>query len=285
MNDKWDPTDYHRHSYPQHALASGLLKRLPLTGDERILDIGCGDGRVSAELARRVPRGSVLGIDASHNMIEFARTMFPESAYPNLSFVYGDATRLSFCQEFDLVVAFASLHWVGDLGATLQGIRRSLKPGGRFAAQLVATRSASATVKSPLYLARKEVMNRPAWKTYFEGFAPRRTYTADEYNTLLQVAGFTLRRFGFVCEEVVHPSTEALKGYARSTWHRYTDRIPVQERDAFLDEVVQRCVELSSPDSQGKIRLRMHVLEFEATVPNTSARLTAVPEHVDSVFE
>ena len=65
MTEKWNPVDYHRHSYPQYAFALGLLERLRLNGDERILDVGCGDGKVTAALAARVPRGSVLGIDAS----------------------------------------------------------------------------------------------------------------------------------------------------------------------------------------------------------------------------
>jgi trans-aconitate 2-methyltransferase len=269
MTDKWDAADYYEHSYPQFVLASGLLERLRLNGDERVLDIGCGDGKMTAKLAARVPDGSVLGIDASPNMIRFARTMFSEPAHPNLSFRFGDAARLTFRHEFDVVVAFASLHWIGDLAAALQGIKRSLAPGGRFAAQLVAKRHAAAAIKSPLYLARKEVIERPAWSLYFGGFEQRRAYSADECKTLLNDAGFALRRFGFITEQVVHPSAASLKGYARSTWHRYTDRIPAQERDAFLGEVVQRCIELSPLDSSGQIRVHVHMLEFEATVPRT----------------
>jgi trans-aconitate methyltransferase len=138
MTETWDPADYYEHSYPQYALALGLLERLRLNGDERILDVGCGDGKVTAELATRVPNGSVLGIDVSPDMIEFARMMFPPSAHPNLSFRYGDAAKLTFRNEFDVVVAFASLHWVKDLPITLRSIKQSLTPGGRFAAQIVA---------------------------------------------------------------------------------------------------------------------------------------------------
>ena len=134
MTETWDPADYYEHSYPQYALALGLLERLRLTGNERILDVGCGDGKVTAELATRVPRGSVLGIDASTDMIGFARMMFPQSAHPNLSFRYGDAAKLTFRNEFDVVVAFASLHWVKDLPIAVRGIKQSLTPGGRFAA-------------------------------------------------------------------------------------------------------------------------------------------------------
>lgn len=252
MTETWDPADYYEHSYPQYALALGLLERLRLTGNERILDVGCGDGKVTAELATRVPHGSVLGIDASTDMIGFARMMFPQSAHPNLSFRYGDAAKLTFRNEFDVVVAFASLHWVKDLPIAVRGIKQSLTPGGRFAAQIVAKRHATAPIRSPLHLARKEVMDRPMWSTYFDGFEQHRAYTADECEQLLTDAGFVLRRFNFVNEEVMHRDADALKGYARSTWHRYTDQIPAQRRDAFLNEVVQRCIELSPADRSGR---------------------------------
>ena len=212
MTETWDPADYYEHSYPQYALALGLLERLRLTGNERILDVGCGDGKVTAELATRVPRGSVLGIDASTDMIGFARMMFPQSAHPNLSFRYGDAAKLTFRNEFDVVVAFASLHWVKDLPIAVRGIKQSLTPGGRFAAQIVAKRHATAPIRSPLHLARKEVMDRPTWRTYFDGFEQHRAYTADECEQLLTDAGFVLRRFKFVNEEVMHRDADALKG-------------------------------------------------------------------------
>ena len=270
MTDRWNPVDYHEHSYPQYAFALGLLDRLWLNGDERILDVGCGDGRVTAELATRVPHGSVLGIDASPDMIAFARTMYPASAHPNLSFRDGDAAKLTFRHEFDVVVAFASLHWVKDVPAALRGIKQSLALGGRFAAQLVAKRHATAEIKSPLHRARKEVMDRPAWRTYFEGFEQRRAYSVAECERLIRDAGFVLQRCEFVTEEVMHRDADALKGYARSTWHRYTDRIPAQKRDTLLNEVVRRCIELSPADRSGRIHVRASMLEVEATVAGTS---------------
>jgi hypothetical protein len=78
-----------------------------------------------------------------------------------------------------------------------------------------------------------------------------------------------LRRCEFVTEEVTHQDADALKGYARSTWHRYTDRIPAQKRVALLNEVVQRCLEMSPADRSGRIRVRASMLEVEASVAGT----------------
>ncbi len=269
MTDKWNPIDYHEHSYPQYAFALGLLERLQLNGDERALDVGCGDGKVAAALAERVPRGSVLGVDASPDMIAFARSTFPPLAYPNLAFRYGDAAELSFRHEFDLVVAFASLHWIKDLPAALHRINQSLVPGGRFAAQLVAKRRATTEITSPLHRARREVMNRPRWRPYFEGFEHRPAYTDDECERLLKDAGFVLHRCEFVTKEITHQDADALKGYARSTWHRYTDRIPTHKRDALLNEVIQRCLELSPADRDGRVCMRASMLEIDATAVDT----------------
>jgi trans-aconitate 2-methyltransferase len=268
LTDTWDPEDYHKHSYPQYTFALGLIGRLGLGGDERILDIGCGDGKITAQLAARVSNGFVLGIDNSGEMILFAKNMFPRSAHPNLSFRYGDAVNLPFSQEFDVIVAFASLHWTADLATVLQGIKSSLAPGGRFAAQLMAKRfTTQERSGSPLHQARREVMARPAWRPYFRGFKKQGlVYSADEYEKLLRDAGFTPYRVEFVTEDVAHPGIEALEGCARATWHRYTNRIPVEHRDAFLGEVVQRFIEQYPPDRSGQIHVHMKILEVEATV-------------------
>ncbi len=250
-----EPSRLSQHSYPQYAFALGLLERLRLNGDERILDVGCGDGKVTAALAARVPRGSVLGIDASPDMIAFARTMFPESAHPNLSFRYGDAAKLTFRHEFDIVVAFASLHWVKDLPTALRGIKQSLAP----VADLLPSSWQNDT---PRQRSGRRCTERE-----------KRSWTARRGERILRdssSAGLTvptsansssetpllLRRCEFVTEEVTHQNADALKGYARSTWHRYTGRIPVQKRDALLNGVVQRCIELSPADRSGRIHVR-----------------------------
>jgi trans-aconitate 2-methyltransferase len=101
---------------------------LELNGTERVLDIGCGDGRITVEIARRLESGSVLGIDPSTHMIDFAKAHFAD---PNLAFAVGDAAALPYRGEFDLAVSFNALHWVRDQNAALRGIRAALKPTGR----------------------------------------------------------------------------------------------------------------------------------------------------------
>jgi trans-aconitate 2-methyltransferase len=105
---KWDAGDYSRNSSSQQEWARELIGKLQLRGNERVLDIGCGDGKVSAEIAAWVPQGSVVGLDISREMIDYARQNFPSDTHSNLEFVLGDASNLNYVQEFDVVFSNAA---------------------------------------------------------------------------------------------------------------------------------------------------------------------------------
>jgi trans-aconitate 2-methyltransferase len=128
---EWDATGYSEVSSLQRWLADQHLAMLELDGTERVLDIGCGDGRITAEIARRLESGSVLGIDPSTHMIDFAKA-HSEPAYPNLAFALGDATALPYRGEFDVVVSFNALHWSSTSARRCAAsARRSSRPAGR----------------------------------------------------------------------------------------------------------------------------------------------------------
>ena len=121
----WNAADYAANSAVQQTWARELIARLNLRGDEHVLDVGCGDGKVTAEIARAVPRGSVSGVDASAEMIAFARKTFPPAKIPNLKFQICDARKIRFrATQFDLVFSNAALHWVDDHGRFCAARRR-----------------------------------------------------------------------------------------------------------------------------------------------------------------
>lgn len=94
-----------------------------------MIDIGCGDGSVTAAIASRLPHGAVAGIDRSREMIRFARKQYPSSIYPNLSFVCMDAQNLTFTEEFDVAFSNAAIHGITDQWPVLAGIAQVLSPG------------------------------------------------------------------------------------------------------------------------------------------------------------
>ena len=162
---KWDAADYARSSAGQQQWARELIAKLVLTGTERLLDLGCGDGRISAELASIVKAGSILGVDNSPEMIAMARNNYPPIMYPNLSFQLADASALPFRNEFDVIFSNAALHWVKDHKPVLKGIADSLRPGGRILLQMGGRGNAAMAVS-----AMDEVRSRPEWCRRFDGF-------------------------------------------------------------------------------------------------------------------
>src|ERR1700742_1106606 len=135
---EWNATEYAQRSGLQVAMAKEVLALLDLEGSERILDVGSGNGRTTAEIAARVPNGFVVGVDPSHDMVDFASSHFGPAVVPNLRFEVGDARRLPFRGEFDLVVSFNALHWVPQQDEALRCIHAALKPGGTAQLRMVA---------------------------------------------------------------------------------------------------------------------------------------------------
>ena len=132
----WNAQDYAKNSQNQFQWAKELIPKLKLQGNEALLDIGCGDGKITAELARCLPDGWAVGVDSSEKMINLAQNTFPPKDYPNLTFQVMDARKLTFQSEFDMVFSNAALHWIVDQKAVLAGVQRSLKPGGRLLFQM-----------------------------------------------------------------------------------------------------------------------------------------------------
>lgn len=128
MTAAWDPERYQsKHSFVWQ-FGESLLELLKPRAGERILDIGCGTGQLTAEIARCGAR--VVGLDNSPEMLAEARRNFPE-----IIFEQADATRFGFEEPFDAVFSNAALHWVKDKAAVAASIGRALRPGGRFVAE------------------------------------------------------------------------------------------------------------------------------------------------------
>jgi trans-aconitate methyltransferase len=176
----WNAQDYARNSRMQEDFGRKHLGALNLAGSEAVLDIGCGDGRLTAEIARRVPGGRVVGIDSSPDMIAAARETFG-TQHPNLTFKLMSATDLPFRKEFDLVFSTSALHWIKDHSVLLSRIAQSLKPGGRI--YLVFGARGTLSELAPVI---ERLMEGPDWKVSFQNFdAPFGFYGAEEYRPWL----------------------------------------------------------------------------------------------------
>src|SRR5438105_1029593 len=134
MTADWNASVYHQLSAPQQAWGRRVLARLPLGGHERVLDLGCGTGHLSAALAARLPAGRVVAMDVSASMIETAAAWLRDHA-PDASLVRASGIRLPFRSAFDVVFSAATFHWILDHERLFREIRTALRPGGRLEAQ------------------------------------------------------------------------------------------------------------------------------------------------------
>lgn len=233
---EWNANEYARQSSLQQAMASEVLARLDLQGTERVLDIGCGNGKITAEIAARVPRGSVLGVDPSRDMIAFASSHFGSASRPNLRFAEADVRRLSFHDEFDLVVSFNALHWVPEQDAALRSIRSALKSEGRAVLRLV-----PAGQRKSLEDVIEDVRQLPKWSDYFQGFhKPYVHLTPEQYAALAERNGFRVLDLHTEEKGWDFKTREAFLAFCQVTLVEWTRLLPEGERSTFILDVLDR---------------------------------------------
>jgi trans-aconitate methyltransferase len=257
---RWDAAEYARNSAAQQEWARELIGKLGLTGKESVLDLGCGDGKVTAEIAALVPGGRVVGVDSSEDMIRLSRQAFPQSRHPNVRFQQGDARTLDFDREFDVIFSNATLHWVKDHSPVLKGAARSLRQGGRILFQMGGRGNGAEIFDTAAQISAAE-----EWRRYFENFEfPWGFYGPEEYRPWCAEAGLTVRRIELLPRLMLQRGVDGLAGWIRTTWMPYTERVPPGRRDAFVQDAAERYVKAHPADAQGNVGVRMVRLEVDA---------------------
>jgi len=257
----WNAAEYAANSAVQQSWARELIARLPLRGDEHVLDIGCGDGKVTAEIARAVPRGRIWGVDASPEMIAFAQATFPPATTGNLKFHVCDARKIgSLGEKFDLVFSNAALHWVDDHEAILRGAAAVLKPGGRLAISCGGQGNAH-----DVFLALRPELRRQRWRGFFRKLpAPYFFYSPEEYKKWLPKFGFRINAITLAPKDATYAGAAGLATWLRTTWLPYVQRVPESLREEFIAAVTRRYLAKHPPDAQGLVHVRMVRLEIDA---------------------
>ncbi len=217
-------------------MAQEVLALLSLKGSERILDVGCGDGRVTAEIAARVPDGSVVGVDASQDMIAFASRRFDRGTQPNLHFEVADARSLGFQDEFDLAVSFNALHWITDQQLPLRCIHSALHRSGRAQLRLVPDGE-----RKSLETTIEETRLSSRWAQYFPDFVnPYLHMTSEQYQALAADVGFTVLACEVNAKSWDFGTREAFFAFGMVTFVEWTQHLPVSDRPGFVNDVLDR---------------------------------------------
>lgn len=231
MTQPWNPEAYRERAGYVPALGQPLLDLLNPRPWERILDLGCGDGELTARIQEIAP--AVLGIDASEQMVEAARRRGVDA-------VVADGQRLSFDGEFDAVFSNAALHWMKDATAVVSGVRRALAPGGRFVAECGGYGNIARIVA-----AIEQVTKEHPEYARFENpwYFPR----PDEYRRPLEQHGFHVELLEHFDRPT--PLEHGVRGWLEVFARHVTDAVAIPLRERFLDACEARLRdELYDPD-------------------------------------
>lgn len=251
MATDWNASVYHRVSEPQFEWGLSVLSRLILAGDEHVLDVGCGTGRLTAQLAARVPRGRVVATDRSPSMVDRAASLLRPLRVP---VVRADATRLPFSAAFDVVFSTATFHWVLDHDALFSSIRQALRPGGRLHAQcgggpnLARLRSRAGAL-----------MTSSRFSSHFHGWRDSWLFSdPGETAVRLRQEGFEDITTSLEAAPASFAGAEAFQTFVDHVCLRpYLDRLPDTLRKPFSDELVNRAASDNPPFTLDYWRLNL----------------------------
>lgn len=225
---EWDAATYQRISVPHEEWAEAVLERLPLRGEETVLDAGCGTGRVTRMLVERLPEGRVIAVDGSAAMVEKVR----EVLRPQDEALVADLSALELERPVDAIVSSAVFHWINDHDELFRRMRACLKPGGRLAAQCGGAGNIDGFRR-----AGKAVTEREPYAPHFEDFGDLWFYAgAEETEARLRAAGFEQIRCWLEPWQVTPPEPVDFTRTIMLSGH--IDRLPAELHDRFVADVI-----------------------------------------------
>ena len=250
----WDANTYHRVSSPHVEWAQDVLDRLDLRGDETVLDAGCGSGRVTSLLAERLPRGRVIAVDASPQMVARAR----EELGPEADVREADlsALRLDDGEQVDAVFSNAVFHWVPDHDALFAALAAAMRPGAALSAQCGGAGNVAQVHEQALAAGADA-----GFGDRFAGWGgPWNFATPAETERRLQAAGFV----GAHCWLQTWPvEPDEPRAYLQTVClGPHLQRLQADEHERFLDAVMSRLGERPVLDY-----VRLNIVARRATPP------------------
>ena len=255
MSKEWNATLYHQISAPQVSWGKKVLARVKLRGDERVLDAGCGTGRLTRDLVEALPGGQVVALDVSQNMLNAARAYLEPSFGRRVEFVCCDLLDLVFEGEFDLIFSTASFHWVLDHERLFRNLYRALRPDGWLIAQCGGGRNLARLLARVTHLMESEEFAK-----YFEGYRfPWEFSDADTAADRLRRAGFTQVETSLEEAPTQFPTGPEYRQFVESVILRnHLLQIPDPTlRQQFLSELTKQAAVDSPPFSLDYWRLNL----------------------------
>jgi trans-aconitate methyltransferase len=250
--ESWDAKLYQSSHSFVWKLGRDLVALLNPQPGERILDIGCGTGQLTAQIAQS--GAVVVGVDSAASMVDQARHNFP-----GMSFAQMDATALTYNAEFDAVFSNATLHWVRDAGSAAQGIQRSLKPGGRVVVEF-GGRGNTAALLAAIYkeLAAFGIRNPESLSRWYYP-------SIGGYTSLLERHGLEVTFATLFDRPTPLEGEDGLRKWLRMFGGSFTGALAADQRGQFIERVEQRAASTLRP--QGVWTIDYRRIRVEARKP------------------
>jgi trans-aconitate 2-methyltransferase len=245
MSKEWNATLYHQISAPQVSWGKKVLARVKLRGDERVLDAGCGTGRLTHDLLEALPRGHVVALDVSENMLDAARAYLEPDFGSRVEFVRCDLLELPFECEFDLIFSTASFHWVLDHDRLFRNLYRALRREGSLIAQCGGGNNLARLLARVVRL-----MESPTYAKHFVGYRfPWEFSDAETAANRMRKAGFEQVETSLEEAPTRFETAGEFQRFVESViLHRHLERLPRAElRQNFLAEVTRQAANDNPP--------------------------------------
>lgn len=255
--DLWDGEKYHKNSDQPKMVAELLLNQYAFNSNDNILDIGCGDGKITDLIATKVPQGKVIGLDCSQSMIDFARNNFEK---PNVQFHVGMASEIPYESQFECITSFNCLHWEPNQKKALLCFRKALKPGGAI---ILAIPGPDLLLRSTL----EKVCRSSKWHEYFINYkSPGIIWTANEYAALLLTTQFTIRKIESVFRPYLFPNEARYRTFVEAMLP-HLSCLSKSLHQQFLHDTVEEIKKQGNIDEYGRMKFEVRVLEIIAFSP------------------
>src|SRR5580692_9179375 len=255
---EWDGNSYDRISGTMEALGLEVLERLELSGDELVLDAGCGSGRITQTLIERLPRGRVIAVDESPSMINAAR----ERLGADVDLRVMDLLDLELEQPVDAILSTATFHWIADHERLFARLHAMLKPGGRLVAQC-----GGETNIDILRGKANEVLMREPYAQHFVDWQPPWNYAgAEPTHERLLAAGFSTAECWLTPapREPEHPR----EFLATIVLGPHVQQLPEALREALMDDVLAA---LGQPVVVDYVRLNINAVAGSSPPASSAA--------------
>lgn len=243
---------------PMLARAEHFLKKIQFQPDENILDVGCRDGVISFNLAKKYPNISITALTKSRDFYKMANDRLPSSGLNNLSIQHWDLTRLPFHGQFDTAVSFCFLHWTTDKQWVLKNIAQAIRPKGRVFMQFFPDHSRERFDGSV-----REVVEKEKWGPYFKKYESNmQSITPGKFAMMAENSGLSIKTIEVVKPRLSFPNLNIFQHWVMLICN-YVDYIPQVRVQEFVEEVCEAYFQQNRQDNSGKIYHSDYLLEAE----------------------